>query len=101
MATDTGLTLAADWSAGGRITASGNTAVRIRNPNRGTPVFFVITSSDTTPTDKVSLAHMIPAFSDGAPRAADENITLADGERLWLATGSGAADITITTGTVI
>lgn len=101
MATDTGFTLAAGWSSGGRITASGSTAVRIRNPNRDTPVFFVITGSDTTPTDEVALGHRISEFSEDDPRASDDNITLADGERLWLATGSGAADITVTTGAVL
>ena len=100
MAPDTAFTLPAAWNASGRITASGNTAVRIRNPNRS-PVYFVVTADDTLPTDTIALAHMIPAFRTDRPRDSEEAITLADTERLWLVSPSGVVDVTVTRGAVV
>jgi hypothetical protein len=87
------LTLTGAWAAGGRITASGDTAVFIRNTDRD-PVYWAITANDTEPTIGVPDGHEV---EPGAQLA----MTLADTERLWFASRSGGGKITVTSGATV
>lgn len=97
MATDTEFTVNAGWTAASRITAVGATAVLMRNPTR-VPVFFMITTSDTVPTEAVAQAHILPAYTVRDASESQFGLSLADAERLWLATEDDVINITLTTG---
>jgi hypothetical protein len=81
------------WGASGRVTASGDTSILIRNTDRE-PVYWAITANDTAPTFDVPLAHKIePGEQYG--------LTLANTERLWYSGRSQAATITLTDGVAV
>jgi hypothetical protein len=84
------LTVTGAWASGARITASGNTAVYVRNTD-GDPVYWAITAGDTAPTIGVTEGHEIAPGEQVA-------LILADTERLWFVSRSGGGKITVTTG---
>lgn len=72
------------WDAAARHTAGAETPVKINNPDRARFAAWTITTSDAVPTLPVALGNLI------APRDTDR-LTLATGERLWLAIVDGRA----------
>jgi hypothetical protein len=84
------VTAPAGWNASGRITASGDTSVIIRNTDKD-DVFWAITANDTAPSFAVGLAHPINPGEQYA-------LTLKDTERLWYASRRNGAEITLTDG---
>jgi len=90
------MTLPTSWGAGGRITASGATDIRIDNTSdrevgQPRPFYWAVTADDTAPAFHVSLGHKVEPGGHMA-------ITLADTERLWLATRGGEITVTKTEG---
>lgn len=81
----TAYTTGPHWSASARYTASGETPVKINNPDRARFAAWTITASDAVPAIAVALGNLI------APRDTDR-LTLAAGERLWLAVLDSRAD---------
>lgn len=90
----TRLAVQAAWSAAARITASGDTAIEITNTT-SYALMYVITDSDTTPVTDVSESHRI--HPERVTRSS-KNMTLKDGERLWLAFVTVPGTITYTSG---
>lgn len=78
------------WGASPTITASGATAVLVRNTEIY-PIFWAVTADDTAPAFPAALGHVIePGGSQG--------ITVSDGERLWLAARAPGLTVTVTQG---
>lgn len=73
-----------DWPASPHYTASGETPIRIVNSLNGNDVFWVTTADDTVPS-------LDPERAGRIRRDAHQDLTLADGERLWLGTESNAS----------
>ncbi len=89
------LTIPSNWSTSGRISAVGDTAVRIVNTSDDVALYVAKMDDDTLPPFSVDLGDKIqPAWSDDNTY----DITLKDGERLFLATAGDPSDVTVMTG---
>lgn len=78
-------TLTTSWSSTNRLAASGETPARISNPNIGSArVAYAVTTDTTEPA-------MAPAAAVHIRASDHHDITLADGEYLWLAAVEGNA----------
>ena len=76
------------WSF--RVTASGATAVLVRNTS-DEKLYYAVTDNDTAPGFEVALGHMVEEGHEIA-------LQLADAERLWMSARSSPQTVTITTG---
>jgi len=85
------LSLSQSWSAGGRITASADTALLVRNTNGQSRVFYALTAGDTAPSFSEELGHIILPYQT-------MSITLRTGERIWFASEEYDFGITVTEG---
>lgn len=85
---NTTYTLSHTWGSSARYTASGSTDVNLSNPNDNKAIHWVITTSDTTPTDD-------PATVNKLLPGVDKSMTLSDGDRLWIAADGGYASVEV------
>lgn len=86
-------TIQTEWNSAARITAAEDTAVLIRE-TEGEDIFWAITDDDTAPSMAVHLGQKIS-------KGDQVSITIATGERLWLATRQREITCTLTKGAIV